>query len=153
DLQAAIGRAQLAALPDWQVARARIVATYDAAFAPLIDSGAIRVPQRPDGHSLHLYQIRVRDRDGVIDRLTDRQIGTSVHFIPVHRLRGYARVLGAQECAAVPMTDLVADELLSLPLYPGLSDAQTERIASHVIDAVDRFQPRGKGMRHAAMAT
>jgi dTDP-4-amino-4,6-dideoxygalactose transaminase len=153
DLQAAIGRAQLAALPAWQAARARVVAGYDAAFAPLIERGAIQVPHRPDGHSFHLYQIRVRHRDEVIDRLADRRIGTSVHFIPVHRLRGYAQILDDRERSAVPMTDLVADELLSLPLYPGLSDAQTERIASHVIDAVESFQPRGNGRRHAALAT
>jgi dTDP-4-amino-4,6-dideoxygalactose transaminase len=47
-----------------------------------------------------------------------------VHFIPVQRLSGYARVLGPDECRSCPVTDQVADELLSLPLYPALADEQ-----------------------------
>jgi dTDP-4-amino-4,6-dideoxygalactose transaminase len=136
DLQAAIGRAQLAALPDWQEARSQAVKRYDDALAPVLDDGTARVPQRPEGHSLHLYQIRVPGRDQIIERLATRGISTSVHFIPVHQLRGYAAVLGDQESSSVPVTDRVAGELLSLPLYPGLTDAQVQQVAAHVIDAV-----------------
>jgi dTDP-4-amino-4,6-dideoxygalactose transaminase len=128
DLQAAIGRAQLAALPGWQERRCAIVARYDRALA-----GLVALPRRHPGHAWHLYQVRVPRRDEVAAGLSDLGVATSVHFIPVHRLSGYARALGPQECAAVPVTDRVGDELLSLPLYPGLDDATVDEVAGRLI--------------------
>jgi len=136
DMQAEIGRVQLAALPGWQVERARIVARYDAALADLVADGRIRMPRRPEGHSLHLYQIRVPDRDAVIARLTEVGIGTSVHFIPAHQLSAYGSLLGPAECASVPVTDRVAAGLLSLPLYPGLAEAQVDLVAERLVEAL-----------------
>ncbi len=127
DLQAAIGRAQLRALPGWQERRAALVARYDEAL-----TGRVRMPCRPAGHALHLYQVRVPDRDACADRLARAGVATSVHFIPVHRLTGYARLLGPDECRAVPVTDRLADELLSLPLYPSLTDDDVDRIAPYL---------------------
>jgi dTDP-4-amino-4,6-dideoxygalactose transaminase len=139
DLQAAIGREQLRALPAWQERRAEIVARYDAALAPAVASGALRQPSRPEGHALHLYQVLVRDkRDEVAAALSEAGIGTSVHFIPVHQLTGYARLLGPDECAAVPVTDQVADEILSLPLYPDLTDADVDLVAKTLTGLVSR---------------
>jgi dTDP-4-amino-4,6-dideoxygalactose transaminase len=136
DLQAAIGREQLRALPAWQVRRGELVARYDAALAEATDVGAIRQPARPEGHAWHLYQLRVGRRDEVAAALAEAGIGTSVHFIPVHRLSAYAALLGPDECASVPVTDRVADELLSLPLYPGLSDAEVDFVADQLRDLV-----------------
>jgi len=127
DLQAAIGRAQLAALPAWQHRRAEIFVRYDAALA-----ATVTLPRRHPGHARHLYQIRVPRRDEIAARLADAGIATSVHFIPVHQLSGYAQLLGADECGSLPVTDRVADELLSLPLYPGLSDEAVDYVAGHL---------------------
>ena len=82
------------------------------------------MPERPDG-PLASTSTRSGCRAATrSSRSSPRTgIGTSVHFIPVHQFRGYAALLGDEECAAVPVTDRVADELLSLPLYPGLTDA------------------------------
>jgi dTDP-4-amino-4,6-dideoxygalactose transaminase len=124
DLQAAIGRAQLAALPGWQARRAELFARYDAALGD-----AVVLPLRHPGHARHLYQVRVARRDELAAQLAEAGIATSVHFIPVHRLTGYAQLLGGDECASVPVTDRVADELLSLPLYPGLSDGAVDRVS------------------------
>jgi len=132
DLQAAIGRAQLAALPGWQARRGELVARYDAALADLIAAGLVRLPERHPSHAWHLYQVRVPRRDEIIAELTAAGIGTSVHFIPVHQLTAYAALLGPGECAAVPTTDAVAEELLSLPLYPGLTDALVDLVADHL---------------------
>jgi dTDP-4-amino-4,6-dideoxygalactose transaminase len=129
DVQAAIGLAQLAALPRWQARRAELVARYDAAL-----SGLVTLPRRHPGHAWHLYQIRVPRRDEVIAGLTAAGVGTSVHFIPVHQLTGYARLLGPVERAAVPVTDRVADELLSLPLYPGLADADADLVVGRLLE-------------------
>jgi dTDP-4-amino-4,6-dideoxygalactose transaminase len=133
DVQAAIGRAQLARLPAWQRRRAELAAAYDAALA---DVPGLALPQRPahGQHAWHLYQVRVTagcamPRDQVIESLARQGIGTSVHFIPVHQLSAYRRILGPGECRSVPVTDQVASELISLPMYPGLTEAEIERVA------------------------
>jgi dTDP-4-amino-4,6-dideoxygalactose transaminase len=143
DLQAAIGRAQLAALPAWQERRAALVARYDAALADVVT-----LPERHPGHSWHLYQVRVPNRDDIIAGLSEGGIATSVHFIPVHHLTGYAQLLGPDECAAVPVTDRVAAELLSLPLYPGLSDDAVDRVTNRLAELVRS----SKGSLSAKMA-
>ncbi|WP_214325142.1 DegT/DnrJ/EryC1/StrS family aminotransferase [Nonomuraea sediminis] len=135
DLQAVIGSAQLRALPGMQARRHELAARYDAALAGL---PGLRLPQRPaNGHSWHLYQVRLRDRTTVDVALGEAGIGTSVHFIPVHQLTAYAKALGPQECASVPATDRVAEELLSLPLYPALSDEKQDLVISALAEALD----------------
>ena len=136
DVQAAIGRAQLACLPGWQLRREQVAAAYDAALAAV--PGLI-LPQRPaqGRHAWHLYQVRVTpdcgvSRDAMIDALARQDIGTSVHFIPVHQLSAYRRILGPAECRSVPVTDQVAGEVVSLPMYPGLTDSDI----AHVTEAV-----------------
>jgi dTDP-4-amino-4,6-dideoxygalactose transaminase len=136
DVQAAIGRAQLACLPAWQLRRQQLAAAYDAAFAGV--PGLAR-PQRPahGRHAWHLYQVRVTPdcgvpRDQVIETLTQQGIGTSVHFIPVHQLSAFRRILSPEECRSVPVTDRVADQLISLPMYPALTDSDVV----HVTEAV-----------------
>ncbi|WP_433464261.1 DegT/DnrJ/EryC1/StrS family aminotransferase [Spirillospora sp. CA-128828] len=136
DVQAAIGRAQLAALPGWQERRARIVAAYDEALRGL---PGLVLPQRNlDGvrHAWHLYQVRVPDRDEISAELEAAGVATSVHFIPANQMTAYLEILGADECARVPVTDRVGAELLSLPLYPGLTDDGLERVVSALTEAL-----------------
>ncbi|WP_210748420.1 DegT/DnrJ/EryC1/StrS family aminotransferase [Actinomadura latina] len=136
DVQAAIGRAQLAALPRWQEQRAAIVARYDEA---LRDLPGLVLPQRNlDGvrHAWHLYQVRVRDRDAISGELEAAGVATSVHFIPANQMTAYREILGAEECARVPVTDRVGEELLSLPLYPGLTDDGVERVVAALTEAL-----------------
>ncbi|GAA2593032.1 DegT/DnrJ/EryC1/StrS family aminotransferase [Dactylosporangium fulvum] len=129
DLQAAIGRAQLVALPGWQRCRAELVARYDRALADLV-----RLPRRHPGHAWHLYQVRVPDRDAVAAALAESGIGTSVHFIPVHRLTAFARLLDPDDRAALPVTDRVADEVLSLPLYPALEHGSVDIVTGRLAE-------------------
>jgi dTDP-4-amino-4,6-dideoxygalactose transaminase len=136
DVQAAIGRAQLACLPAWQARREHLAACYDAALAGI---PGLLLPRRPahGRHAWHLYQVRVTpgcsmSRDLIIDALARQGVGTSVHFIPVHQLSGFRRILGPEECRSVPVTDRVAQEVLSLPIYPALTDADV----AHVTDAL-----------------
>ena len=159
DVQAAIGRAQLAMLPRWQARRTHLAALYDAALAGVPGLG---LPSRPaDGrHAWHLYQIRVTSacgisRDAVIDALTDRAIGTSVHFIPVHQLSAYQRILGPEECRSVPVTDQIAHEVLSLPMYPALTDADVTRVADALLDIIGpgaRAATSGEGGKRAELS-
>jgi len=137
DVQAAIGRAQLGCLPDWQRRREYLASCYDEALAAL---PGLALPPRPaDGrHAWHLYQVRLTADCGVprelaIEQLMSQGIGTSVHFIPVHQLSGYRRILGADECRSVPVTDQVAEEVLSLPMYPGLTESDVARVADALL--------------------
>ncbi len=143
DVQAAIGVEQLGVLPRWQERRTQLAAQYDAALAGV---PGLALPSRP-GIS----------RDAVIDALTDRAIGTSVHFIPVHQLSGYRRVLGPEECRSVPVTDQIAQELLSLPMYPALADADVTQVAEALRDvigpgAVARGGISSEGEEHGELA-
>ncbi len=132
DIQAAIGRAQLRSLDRWQHRRAEIAASYDTLLAQL---PGIELPPRPldDLHAWHLYIVRIRGefglhRDAVVEELADAGIGTSVHFIPVHHQPYFRDVLGPDECDHLPVADAMFPRLLSLPLHPGLTDSDVERV-------------------------
>ena len=85
-------------------------------------------------HAWHLYIVRVHrrafgmDRDTVSERLAEAGIGTSVHFIPVHQLPYFRNLLGWDACSELPAADQIFPQLLSLPLYPGLSDSDVDRV-------------------------
>jgi len=97
------------------------------------------LPPRPDGdstHAWHLYVVRLSAgaplrRDELINRLSERGIGTSVHFIPLHR-QPYWRENCAAEPARFPVAETAFDAMLTLPLYTRMRDADQER----VIDAL-----------------
>lgn len=159
DVQAAIGRVQLGRLPGWQARRTHLAGQYDAALAGV---PGLVLPLRPaDGrHAWHLYQVRLTSacgisRDRVIDALNERAIGTSVHFIPVHQLSAYQRILGPDECRSVPVTDQVALEVLSLPMYPALTDADVIRVAGalrSIIGAGARAVTSSEGGKRAELS-
>jgi dTDP-4-amino-4,6-dideoxygalactose transaminase len=133
DLQAAIGREQLRYLRAWQQRRADIAARYDAQLGGV---PGLQLPPRPATgmHAWHLYIVRIRhrefgmDRDTVSERLADAGIGTSVHFIPVHHLPYFRNVLGLEACGELSAADQIFPQLLSLPLHPGLTDSDVDRV-------------------------
>ena len=141
DVQAAIGRAQLANLRPWQRRRAEIAARYDAGLDRL---PGIALPHRPEVgfgvHAWHLYAVRVlaqsrTTRDHLAGELADRGVGTSVHFIPVHQfVAGHQGFYG--EPRPLPGADLFASQVLSLPMHPQLSDAQVDHVINVVAHAV-----------------
>jgi dTDP-4-amino-4,6-dideoxygalactose transaminase len=136
DLQAAIGLRQLEKLEGFQQRRREIVNRYNEAFAGL---PAIELPaERPGVESAwHLYVIRLDldrltiDRAQFIEELGARNIGTSVHFIPVH-LHPYYRDRYGFVPEDFPVTYDAYQRIISLPLHPRLSD----RDVDDVIDAV-----------------
>jgi dTDP-4-amino-4,6-dideoxygalactose transaminase len=147
DIQAAMGRAQLAHLPAWQRRRAEIAARYDDQLAGL---PGIRLPHRPDPadgtHAWHLYPVRVQSgisRDEVIAELAEREIGTSVHFIPVHQL-SYFHGIALIPPGGMAGADALFEQLLSLPIYPRLTDDQIDAVCAAMTDlAHRRFARRG----------
>ncbi len=115
DIHAAIGRVQLAKLSGWTARRQEIAARYDAELSgvgtPRVAEGAI--------HVYHQYTIRVSDdRDGFAEGLAAEGVGAGVFYpTPVHLLPSFG-LTGLD----LPVTDVAAAEVLSLPVHPGLSD-------------------------------
>jgi dTDP-4-amino-4,6-dideoxygalactose transaminase len=135
DIAAAIGIEQLRKIDGFLARRRLLAARYDAALAGL----PLVLPPRPQGdssHAWHLYVVRLQDgaapgRDALIGRLSERGIGTSVHFIPLHR-QPYWRDNCAAEAARFPVAEAAFATMLTLPLYTRMRDADQER----VIDAL-----------------
>lgn len=150
DVQAAIGSAQLTQLPRWQRRRAQVAARYQERLEGLPGIGLPAVPAA-GRHAWHLFQVRIgpafgRPRDETVDALAEQGIGTSVHFVPVHHMPYFQALLGPAECAAVPVTDRVFPELLSLPMHPGLTDDDVDRVCA-VLTAVGRTDERTSSCR------
>ena len=138
DIQAAIGLCQLRRQDVFQRRRREVVARYTAAFGadPALEPPVVR----PDvEHAWHLYVLRLRldalriGRDRFIEELTARNIGTSVHFIPVH-LHPYYRAKYGYAPEALPVAYGNYLRLLSLPLHPGLSDRDIDDVIEAVLD-------------------
>src|SRR5579871_2336335 len=124
DIQAAMGIHQLRRLDDFTARRRDIAERYRTAFQ---DLPQLRLPsdcpRRP--HTFHLFAIHLRSasltRDRFIDELRQANIGTSVHFIPLHRHPYYRETYGHQP-EHFPVAERFYEGLLSLPLYPKMSD-------------------------------
>jgi dTDP-4-amino-4,6-dideoxygalactose transaminase len=125
DINAAMGLAQLGKLDRMNTARARIAAIYDAAFE---GSRVTPSTQRADRTTCrHLYVIKVSNRDELHDKLKEEGIGTSVHFIPVHKHPHYRDTYGYRD-AAYPAANRIFERSLSLPIYPDMTPEQVEHV-------------------------
>ena len=133
EIQAAILRIKLRRLEGWNARRLAIAKHYDQVLA---DTELIRPEIPEDGrHVFHCYVVRVpgQGRDAFRDTLVADGIGTGIHYpVPIH-LQEAAHFLGYRK-GDLPVTEKVAPEVVSLPMYPELTDAQVETVA----DAVKR---------------
>ncbi len=140
DLQAALGLVQLKRLNAMQRRRREIVARYDDAFGPLQE---LETPyERPHVESAwHIYLLRLRrerlriNRDSFIAELKHRNIGASVHFIPIHQLSYYRHRYGLSP-AQFPVAQREFERMLSLPLSPAHSDEDVEDVIQAVSEIV-----------------
>ena len=136
-LQAVVLSAKLRRLAEWNAARQTAARRYDQLLAGVSD--VIR-PRVLDGneHVWHLYVVRVPDRDRVIKELHAAGIGAGIHYpVPVHLSAAFAG-LGYDD-GAFPMAERAAREVLSLPLFPQITPAQQERVASVLTAALRRM--------------
>jgi dTDP-4-amino-4,6-dideoxygalactose transaminase len=130
ELQAAILRVKLPHLAADNARRAAIAARYDAGLAGL----DLVLPARAAGrsHVFHQYVVRSRRRDALREALQAAGIGTNVHYpVPVHLQPAYRDRI-ALGPSGLAETELAAGEILSLPMYPQLDDAQVERTIAAV---------------------
>jgi dTDP-4-amino-4,6-dideoxygalactose transaminase len=144
DLQAALGLWQLRKLAAFQARRREVVRLYAEAFR---DTAALELPvERPHvEHAWHLYVLRLRPgvlaigRDRFIQELAARNIGTSVHFIPIH-LHPYYRDRYGYRPASFPVAYDSFQRMISLPLNPRLSDQDVTDVIDAVRDVVRKYR-------------
>jgi dTDP-4-amino-4,6-dideoxygalactose transaminase len=140
DLAAALGISQLKKLDRAQARRERIADAYLQALATIqgVAAGGVGKMGPADRHSWCMFPIMVDERvagisrDDLIDRLKALNIGTSVHYIPSHHFTAHRA-----NAAALPVTEAVWQQLISLPLYPGMTDADV----ADVIDSLRASVP------------
>jgi dTDP-4-amino-4,6-dideoxygalactose transaminase len=133
EIQAAILRIKLRHLDEWNARRQAIAAHYNQLLAGL----DIITPEIPSGgrHVFYCYAIRVPGgrRDALRAYLTEHGVGTQIHYpVPIH-MQEAAQFLGYRK-GDLPVTEKVAGEVLSLPMYPELTDAQIDRVATSVTE-------------------
>ena len=131
DVAAALGRVQLTRLPAFVQRRQQLAARYRAALADLPLTLPADAPPG-DVHAWHLYVIRLTDkarvsRDAVIQALSDAGIGTSVHYVPLHR-QPYWRDRYGLKPGQFPVAERAYQRMVSIPLFTAMSDAEQERI-------------------------
>lgn len=132
ELQAAILLAKLPHLDNANRRRRQIAEAYDAAFANL--DWLCRPVESPGRHHVyHLYVIRVSNRDAFQNHMTARGIATMIHYpVPIHRQEAYAECL--DQAAYLQNTETQASQIVSLPIYPELGEAQIDRVIVAVKD-------------------
>jgi dTDP-4-amino-4,6-dideoxygalactose transaminase len=142
DIQAALGLVQLGKIESFQTRRRSVAARYSSALAGL----PVELPVERVGMSSawHLYPIRLTQsdcpggRDKAIERLAELNIGTSVHFIPLH-LHPYYRERYEYSPSDFPVAQRAFERLISLPLHPGLTDTDV----ANVLEAVELVVAEG----------
>ncbi len=136
DIQAAIGIHQLGRLDDFVRIRKNYAQMYDQAFSSMPEI-EIPITQGGRSHAFHLYVIRLNldqlaiDRAQFIEELRALNIGSSVHFIPVHLHPYYQESLGYSK-GDFPVAERLFDAIISLPLYPKM----TKNDLQDVVEAV-----------------
>ncbi|MEG0308369.1 MAG: DegT/DnrJ/EryC1/StrS aminotransferase family protein [Clostridium sp.] len=141
DIQAALAKTQMEKLDYMQDVRKHIVDKYTEAFKNL---DGVKIPEVAEytTHSWHLYVLRLDlgkltiDRDKFIELMGEANIGTSVHFIPVHLMSYYRETYGYSE-GDFPVAESYFDTIVSLPLYPKMTEVDTQDVINAVTEIIN----------------
>ncbi|YAF93783.1 MAG: DegT/DnrJ/EryC1/StrS family aminotransferase [Nodularia sp. CChRGM 3473] len=144
-LQAAVLLEKLPHLPQWNRDRLKIAQQYDLELAPLVSAGIIPMQNQSDaGHVYHLYVIKIDDtcaleRQQIQDQLSALGIQTGIHYpIPCHLQPAFTN-LGYQ-AGDFPQAEQLAKQILSLPMYPGLSHSQIQQVVTAIASTLSGEQ-------------
>lgn len=134
DIQAALGWSQLRKLTRFIARRNELADRYRELLA---DAPIDLAPAAPPGvvHGYHIFPVLVADRRRVFDGLRDAGIGTQVHYVPIHHHPVSADI--GIEPGGLPVCDGVYERLLSLPVFPTMTDAEQDRVVEVLVDLVD----------------
>jgi dTDP-4-amino-4,6-dideoxygalactose transaminase len=136
-LQAAVLNVKLPHLKQWNLQRNTAAKEYDSLFKALQNQGIIPIEnQSQQGHIYHLYVVRITEkcpvnRENLQTKLADLGIQTGIHYpLPCHLQPAY-KYLGYKE-GDFPVAERLAKEILSLPMYPGLSQTQVKQVVEAI---------------------
>jgi dTDP-4-amino-4,6-dideoxygalactose transaminase len=137
DIAAALGLVQLARAEELFDARKALARAYARRMAtsPVADLVDLPVETERPEHAIHLYVVRLRldrltiDRARVLEQMAELGVGTSVHFIPLHLHPYYRREWGYSP-SDLPVATRMFECVASLPIWPGMSEADVDRVAS-----------------------
>jgi dTDP-4-amino-4,6-dideoxygalactose transaminase len=135
-IQGAVLEVKLRHLEHWNARRREAASRYDELLREL---AYVTLPTLTRGaeSNWHLYVVRVPDRDRVLDALRHRGIEAGVHYpVPVHLQPAYASL--GHEAGDFPHAERIADESLSLPIFPGITSEQQELVAETLGAAVEK---------------
>jgi dTDP-4-amino-4,6-dideoxygalactose transaminase len=133
-IQAAVLSIKLGHLNEANSLRRKHALEYNQAFAG-IDEVLTPFEAKYARHVYHVYAVRVQERDAILRHLQEKEVGCAVHYpVPVH-LQEAGRNLGYTK-GAFPIAENLADEFLSLPMFPELTEEQIEYVAGCVTEAV-----------------
>lgn len=128
-LQAALLSVKLRYLNEWNTRRRQLAAHYRT----LLQNSDLVLPVDQEGHIYHLYVVRTPERDHLRNMLREKGIGTDIHYpLPAHQQETLAQYAPP---GGLSITEQLASEILSLPLYPELTEAEIETVASVIQEA------------------
>jgi len=143
DFQCALGMNQLRKLPSWVVRRQVIAGRYDAAFAEIPAVELLGVLAEVS-HAYHLYVVRLKpdqlegDRATIFRALRAEGIGVNVHYLPVHLHPFYRERFGTGQ-GLCPVAEAAYEEIISLPIFPRMSDADVEDAIAAMRKVVEAY--------------
>jgi dTDP-4-amino-4,6-dideoxygalactose transaminase len=137
-LQAAVLQTKLEYLDEWNEQRRTAAAQYDERLVetPLV------VPESPayTDHIYHLYVVRTRDeseRDALQEHLDEQGVSTGIHYpVPVHEQPSYRSL--SEDFQSLPVTEKVASRILSLPMYPEITEEQVAYVCDAILEFYDQ---------------
>ncbi len=141
DFQCALGISQLQKLPKFLERRRMIAARYDEAFASMPEIAPLAV-LHDVSHAYHLYVAKINFEAIKINRtklflaLRENGIGVNVHYIPVHLHPFYRNKFNA-EPGLCPVAETAYEQIISLPMFPGMTDHDVERVITSVIESIN----------------
>ena len=134
-IQAGILRVKLARLPKWNELRRQASARYRDLFGGASD--VVVLPHEPSWAKpvYHLFVVRVSDREEMQRHLGEQKIGTGIHYpIPLHLQKAYESFGYGK--GSFPVAERAAPEIMSLPMFPELTEAQQSRVVEQVLASV-----------------
>jgi dTDP-4-amino-4,6-dideoxygalactose transaminase len=138
-IQAGVLHVKLPYLDEWNAQRRAAARRYDALLANV---SGVTPPLQPSWAQsvYHLYVVRLPKRESVQQHLTSQGIGSGLHYpVPLHLQKAYAHL--GYGAGSFPVSERVAEQILSLPMFPGITEQQQERVVNAVAEALDQPVP------------
>ena len=132
-LQAKILSVKLVHLASWIAARRRLAERYTASLGNVVETPVVR---EWASHSYYMYVIRSGERDALMRRLGEKGVECGIHYpVPLHLQQAYARLNLAE--GSLPQTEAAAKQILSIPLYPEMSQAQQDYVIEAILMSIE----------------